>query len=178
MLTYTCPFALMLYLRALYTSIIEFILMKHLLALAILCCLGLSAQAQTPNHSFDKALADSLGADAYGMKQYVLAILKTGSNTTTDKETLNAYFRGHIENIGRLAKEGKLVVAGPLGKNEKNYRGIFILDAKTVEEARQLVETDPAVKAKILEVELYPWYGSAALPVYLETHRKIEQQKP
>ncbi|WP_266204470.1 YciI family protein [Pontibacter kalidii] len=152
--------------------------MKHLFALAILCCLSLSAQAQTPNPSYDKALADSLGADAYGMKSYVLAILKTGSNTTTDKEKLNAYFRGHMENIGKLAKEGKLIVAGPLGKNDKAYRGLFILDVKTVEEARQLVETDPAVKAKVFDVELYPWYGSAALPVYLETHRKIEKEQP
>jgi uncharacterized protein YciI len=152
--------------------------MKHLVALAILCCLSVAASAQTPNPAYDKALADSLGADVYGMKQYVLAILKTGSYTTTDKEKLNAYFRGHMENIGRLAKEGKLVVAGPLGKNDKAYRGIFILDAKTVEEAQKLVETDPAVKAKVFEVELYPWYGSAALPVYLETHSKIEKEKP
>lgn len=152
--------------------------MKHLLALLILCCFGFSAQAQSSNPNYNKALADSLGADAYGMKQYVLVILKTGTNTTTDKEKLNAYFRGHMENIGRLAKEGKLVVAGPLGKNERNYRGIFILDAKTVEEAQKMVETDPAVKAKVFEVELYPWYGSAALPVYLETHSKIEKEKP
>ncbi|OKL39513.1 YciI family protein [Pontibacter flavimaris] len=152
--------------------------MKHFLALAILCCLGFTASAQTQNPNYDKALADSLGADAYGMKPYVLAILKTGPNTTTDKEKLNDYFRGHMENIGRLAKEGKLVVAGPLGKNDKNYRGIFILDVKTVEEAQKLVETDPAIKAKVFEVELYLWYGSAALPVYLEAHSRIEQQKP
>ncbi|MCX2738960.1 YciI family protein [Pontibacter anaerobius] len=152
--------------------------MKHLFSLAILCCLGIAAQAQIQNPHYNKTLAYSLGADDYGMKSYMLVILKTGSNTTTDKEKLNEYFRGHIENIGRLAKEGKLIVAGPLGKNDKNYRGIFILDAKTVEEAQKLVETDPAVKAKIFDVELYPWYGSAALPVYLETHNKISKENP
>ena len=149
--------------------------MKYFFALAILCCLGLTAQAQSQSSAYNKALADSLGADDYGMKSYVLVILKTGSNTTTDKERLNEYFRGHLENIGRLAKEGKLVVAGPLGKNDKDYRGIFILDVTTLEEAQKLVGTDPAVKAKIFDVELYPWYGSAALPVYLETHSKIEK---
>lgn len=152
--------------------------MKYFFALAILCCLGFAAIAQTQNPNYNKALADSLGADDYGMKQYVLAILKTGSNTTTDKEKLNEYFRGHMDNIGRLAKEGKLIVAGPLGKNDKAYRGIFILDVKTVEEAQKLVETDPAVKAKVFDVELYPWYGSAALPAYLDTHKKIEKQMP
>ncbi|MBC5773760.1 hypothetical protein H8S95_06775 [Pontibacter sp. KCTC 32443] len=152
--------------------------MKYIFTLAILCCLGFAANAQTQNPTYNKALADSLGADNYGMKQYVLVILKTGSNTTTDKQKLNEYFRGHMENIGRLAKEGKLVIAGPLGKNDKAYRGIFILDAKTVEEAQKLVETDPAVKAKVFDVELYPWYGSAALPVYLDTHSKISKENP
>ncbi|WP_162427464.1 YciI family protein [Pontibacter pudoricolor] len=152
--------------------------MKYLFTLAIFCCIGFTANAQSQNPNYNKALADSLGADDYGMKQYVLAILKTGSNTTTDKEKLNGYFRGHMENIGRLAKEGKLVVAGPLGKNDRNYRGIFILNVKTVEEAEKLVETDPAVKARIFDIELYPWYGSAALPMYLDTHKVIEKQNP
>lgn len=152
--------------------------MKYFFTLAILCLFSFAANAQTANPNYNKALADSLGADNYGMKQYVLVILKTGSNTTTDKEKLNQYFRGHMENIGRLAKEGKLIVAGPLGKNDKTYRGIFILDAKTIEEAQKLVETDPAVKAKIFDVELYPWYGSAALPTYLETHSKISKENP
>ncbi|MBC5993363.1 YciI family protein [Pontibacter cellulosilyticus] len=152
--------------------------MKFLSAVFLALFIGFAANAQVQNPTYDKALADSLGADDYGMKSYVLAILKTGSNTTTDKEKLNAYFRGHMENIGRLAKEGKLVVAGPLGKNDKNYRGIFILDVKTVEEAQKLVETDPAVKAKIFDVELYPWYGSAALPMYLPASEKIAKIKP
>ena len=151
-------------------------LMKYFFTLAILCCLGFAANAQTQKPVYNKALADSLGADERGMKQYVLAILKTGTNTTTDKEELNKFFRGHMDNIGRLAKEGKLVVAGPLGKNDKTYRGIFILNVKTIEEAQKLVETDPAVKAKIFDVELYPWYGSAALPVHIETHNKISKQ--
>ncbi|MEJ8758276.1 YciI family protein [Pontibacter sp. H259] len=152
--------------------------MKYLFTLIILCCFSFAANAQTQNPNYNKALADSLGADNYGMKQYVLVILKTGSNTTTDKQKLNELFKGHMENIGRLAKEGKLVVAGPLGKNDKAYRGIFILDVKTVEEARKLVETDPAVQAKVFDVELYPWYGSAAIPAYLDTHSKISKENP
>lgn len=134
---------------------------------------AVSVSAQN-NPKYDKALATSLGGDDYGMKAYVLAILKTGSNTTADKETVGQLFRGHMDNIGKLAKEGKLVVAGPLGKNDKNYRGIFILNVKTIAEATALLETDPAVKAKLLDAELFEWYGSAALPEYLKSHEKIE----
>ncbi len=132
-----------------------------------------TVSAQTNNPNYDEALAKKLGADDYGMKKYVLVILKTGENTTATSEETSEAFRGHMENIQRLVKEEKLIVAGPLGKNDKNYRGIFILDVPTVEEAGELVQTDPAVKAKLLDVELFPWYGSAALAEYLPASDKI-----
>ena len=150
--------------------------MKNILLVALLF-FGSIAKAQTDNPKYDKTLAESLGGDEYGMKKYVLVILKTGSNTTSDKETTNALFKGHMENIGKLVADGKLIVAGPLDKNDKNYRGIFILDTNTTDEAKALLETDPAIKEKLLEAEIYPWYGSAALPEYLKSHEKIELKK-
>lgn len=135
------------------------------------------ANSQTENAKYDKVLAESLGGDEYGMKMYVLAILKTGTNKIENKETLNELFKGHMDNINRLATEGKLIVAGPLKKNDKNYRGIFILNVKTIEEANALLLTDPAIKEKLFEVEVFEWYGSAALPEYLKIHEKIEKKK-
>lgn len=131
------------------------------------------AKAQTQNPKYDKGLADSLGADDYGMKMYVLVILKTGPVKIDDKKTTDSLFAGHLKNIQRLANEGKLVVAGPLQKNEKSYRGIFILNVKTTEEAKALLQTDPAIKSQLLDSELYGWYGSAALPVYLPASEKV-----
>jgi len=81
-----------------------------------------------------------------------------------------------MENIGRLAANGKLIVAGPLGKNDKTYRGIFIFNVKTIEEANALLETDPTIKEKVLEAEVFKWYGSAALPMYLPLHEKIQKK--
>jgi uncharacterized protein YciI len=72
---------------------------------------------------------------------------------------------------------GKLVIAGPFGDNEKSYRGIFIFNVKTKAEATELLSTDPAVKAKILDAELYEWYGSAAISEYLKVHDKIAKEK-
>ena len=126
---------------------------------------------------YDAELAKKLGADDMGMKSYIFVILKTGPNKITNKDTLNTLFAGHFANINKLANEGKLVVAGPMGKNDKSYRGIFILNVKTFEEANVLLDNDPTIKQKIFDVELYEWYGSAALPVYLETHSKIEKRQ-
>ncbi len=138
--------------------------------------MSLNLFAQTGASKYDKVLADSLGADAYGMKQYVFVMLKTGATTISDKEKVSEIFKGHLVNIGRLAKEGKLIIAGPLGKNDKLYRGIFIFNVKTEEEAKELLKTDPAVESGLLDAEIYSWYGSAALPAYLEVHKKIEKE--
>ena len=147
--------------------------MKIILILLIACLQKSSAVSQKINPNYDSALAKKFEGDDYGMKKYVLVILKTGSNTTEDKKLNDSLFAGHMDNINRLVKINKLVVAGPLVKNEKTYRGIFILDVKTLEEAVVLLETDPAIKEKLLTAELYQWYGSAALPAYLEASDKI-----
>ncbi|MCC2589473.1 YciI family protein [Chryseobacterium sp. MFBS3-17] len=140
---------------------------------------GVRTLPETKTSGYNQALADSLGADEYGMKTYVMVILKTGPSVITDKEELNRHFRGHMENIQRLAKEGKLIVAGPFAtKNDLGYRGIFILDVKTAEEAERLINTDPAVQAGIFGYEILPWYGSAALPLYLKHTEAITRQQP
>ncbi len=129
------------------------------------------------NTEYDESLATELGADQYGMKAYVFCILKTGSNTTATPEEKQKLFEGHMANINKLAEENKLVLAGPFMNNDKNYRGIFIFNCKTIEEAEILVNSDPAVKAKIFEAELTPWYGSATLGKIKDLHNKIAKTK-
>jgi uncharacterized protein YciI len=146
-----------------------------LLLLLISCKYAVS---QNVNPNYDPVLAEKFGGDDYGMKSYVLVILKTGSNTSLSPEEINASFDGHMKNIQRLVDEKKLIVAGPLGKNDKTYRGIFILDVQSQEEAKELLQTDPAVASKLLDTELYTWYGSAALPAYLEDSDKIWKTNP
>ena len=127
--------------------------------------------------AYDAALAKELGGDEMGMKQYVLVILKTGPNDASIQgEERKDIFAGHMANINRLADEKKLAVAGPFGKNDKTYRGLFILNVASVEEAQRLAETDPAVKAGILIVDLIPWYGSASLMATNDIHKKITKE--
>lgn len=160
--------------------------MKFILSLTLLIITNLTfGQSKTKNDTlitnpnYDKELADKLGGDDYGMKSYFLVILKTATNTTSNKELIAESFRGHMDNINRLVQEGKLIVAGPLGKNENNYRGIFILDnIETIEEAKEILQTDLAIKNRLLDYEIFTWYGSAALPEYLPFSDKIWKLKP
>lgn len=121
---------------------------------------------------FDSIMAKELGADDYGMKQYVMAFLKRGPNRSKDSLTRANLQRAHLDNITRLANEGKLIVAGPF-MDDGEVRGIYIFDVSTIEEAKALTETDPAIKAGSLVMELKPWYGSAALMKVNDIHEKI-----
>jgi len=86
-----------------------------------------------------------------------LAFLVRGEKWTPDQtpET-EAIQKAHLENINRLAEMKKLVVAGPFGDNGK-LRGIFVFRVGSMEEARALAETDPAVKAGRLALIVHPW---------------------
>jgi uncharacterized protein YciI len=50
----------------------------------------------------------------------------------------------------------KLVVAGPFG-DDGRLRGIFVFRVDSLDEARNLTQTDPAVQAGRLALELHPW---------------------
>ena len=160
--------------------------MKNILILTFLALSNLVVgQANTVkdsisvNPNYNKELAEKFGGDKFGMKAYFLVILKTGSNTTTDKVFINECFKGHMDNIHQLVEKGKLIIAGPLAKNDNNYRGIFVLNnIKTLEEAKQLMQTDLAIKNGLLTYEIFTWYGSAALPEYLPAADKIWKSKP
>jgi uncharacterized protein YciI len=142
-----------------------------------LVCIGTVVMAAEKT-AFDPELAKRLGADERGMKMYVLCILKTGPNDAAiTGEQRNTIFAGHFANIRRLADEGKLAVAGPFGKNDKAYRGLYIFNVATIEEAETLVMLDPAVKAGVFVPDLTPWYGSAAMMVVNDTHKRIEKPK-
>jgi uncharacterized protein YciI len=146
--------------------------MKNLLLL--FAFISASAFAQKP--TYDSILAKKLGADERGMKKYVFCILKTGPANIADKSKKDSLFAGHMKNIGRLADEGKLAVAGPFMKNDRQYRGIYIFNVATIKEAEELTLTDPAIKAGVFIVELTEWYGSASLMATPEIHKKLEKK--
>jgi uncharacterized protein len=149
--------------------------MKRLFFLLLLV-LGTAAGSMAQSSSYDKALADSLGADDYGMHKYYLVLLKTGK-AKPGKEEKAQLLRGHLDNIGRLVSAGKLIVAGPFTGKGEPYRGIFILKTATREEADALLGTDPAIKAGLFSTEVLEWYGSAALPLYLPYHSRVEKEQ-
>jgi len=129
-----------------------------------------------PMDFYDQALAEQLGADDYGMRSYVLVVLKTGPVVMEDKNARNRVFRGHFANMKRLADKKQLILAGPF-MDAGDSRGLYIFNVETIEQAEKLVETDPAVAAGVFVAEYKKYYGSAALMMVNDIHQKIQKTK-
>jgi uncharacterized protein len=135
--------------------------MKRLLLFVCLAIgLGLTTSAQTSKSAepeprdFDMKDGDT----TYHMRRYVMVLLHEGKKAKKiPKEEKAKIQEGHMKNMGRLAQMGKLLVAGPMG-DDTELRGIFILDCATIEEAKALVDTDPAVIAGSLRPEYHTWW--------------------
>ena len=153
---------------------------KHALAASTLLALSATAAAApaepaTPAPRYDAALAQSLGADERGMRQFVLVILKTGPNKMTDPEARKQMFQGHFANINRLAADKKLALAGPLDGKE-GRRGIFVLATTDIEEAKKWVALDPVIVHGEMVAEYDQFWGSAGLMMVNDVHGKIEKK--
>lgn len=156
------------------TSTAIFSLITFILIVCTSCTSSTSSSMEevATVETYDSVLANRLGADEYGMHQYVMAFLKKGSNRSLDSaEAMNLQL-AHLDNIRKMANEGKLVLAGPF-LDTGEIRGIYIFDVTTIEEAEALTNTDPAIKAGSLVMELKPWYGSAALMELNERHKRV-----
>lgn len=123
---------------------------------------------------FDADLARKTGADERGMRHYVLVILKTGPTRVPDGEKRDAMFAGHFANMERLAKEGKLALAGPFAKDPDGWRGLFVFAVEGIDEAKALTETDPVIANGEMVAEYHAWYGSAATMLIPELHEKLQ----
>jgi uncharacterized protein YciI len=147
------------------------------LSFALACCGAASARTADapvlPPPARDAALATRLGADERGMRAYVLVVLRTGPTRVPDGAAREAMFAGHFANMERLAKEGKLVLAGPFTQDPDGWRGLFVFAVADVDEARRLVATDPVIVQGEMVAEYHRWYGSAAVMVVPEVHAQV-----
>ena len=112
-------------------------------------------------NSFAQADANTAKATSPAQKivKFWFVMIKTGPKQDFDSAAKAKLFAGHMDNITKLYYDGILKVAGPFGKNDFTWRGIFILDCATIEEAEKYVLTDPAVAAGLFAVDIVPWYG-------------------
>jgi uncharacterized protein YciI len=94
-------------------------------------------------------LVISMAAQAQDKFTFVFLHKKT-DKAELPKAEVDKIMEGHMANIERLAKEGKLIAAGPFDGGG----GIFIFKSESVDEVKQWLSTDPGVKANRWDVEI------------------------
>jgi uncharacterized protein YciI len=121
-----------------------------------------------------KSEEPKIGPGGWEMTTYYVGFLYKGEKWTPEETPETKKIQeGHMANIQRLGAEGKLLVAGPF-TDGGDLRGLYVFRVASMEEARALVETDPAVKAGRLRFEIHPWFAARNITV---TPRKEEPKK-
>jgi uncharacterized protein YciI len=96
--------------------------------------------------------------EAPRMTTVYLVLLEKGPAWTKDVTPASqATQEAHLARIRALWQEKKMIVAGPIEDGE-DLRGIFVLSAASLDEAKALAASDPAVKAGRLQPVVYPWW--------------------
>jgi len=96
---------------------------------------------------------------SYLMKQYFFGLIKKGPMRGQDEAVAATLQTEHRAYMGQIANEGKLDIAGPFGGDDDN-QGIVIYNVATYEEARELANNDPMVKAGRLIIEVLPLWAA------------------
>lgn len=97
------------------------------------------------------------------MSRYQFGLLRRGPSwTATRTPATDSIQAGHMANIQRMAQEGALLAAGPMG-DDGALRGIFIFRSDSIARLRELVARDPAVSSGRLVLDLYSWFGPTGI---------------
>ncbi len=88
---------------------------------------------------------------------YLLRLEKTMLDSSAWTPEKSEIVSQHFARLKKMLADGNLILAGRTQvENDKTF-GIVIYEANSFDEAKQIAESDPAVKAKIMSVEVYPY---------------------
>jgi uncharacterized protein YciI len=77
------------------------------------------------------------------------------SEGPTDQESQTV--EEHFSYLKDLTEQGAVILAGRTQNTDQSSFGIVIFQAESTEHARRIVENDPAVRARVMRAELYPY---------------------
>ncbi|WKZ38343.1 MAG: YciI family protein [Anaerolineales bacterium] len=90
---------------------------------------------------------------------YYVFIYFPGPNWLTNQPIANQPLAGHFQYMTRLEAEEKLVLGGGFTDDSGAMGMLFVSD---LEEAREIIENDPAIKEGIVTAQLHPYFVTVA----------------
>lgn len=107
---------------------------------------------------------DEKTKDTVLMQQYFIAFLKKGPIRTQNEEESELIQNGHLKHLGKMYELGYADISGPTGDDSK-IRGFTVYNVPTLKIADSLANSDPAVIAGRLEIEIHPWWVAKGYPL-------------
>ncbi len=94
------------------------------------------------------------------LEAYELVLLRTPENAPDyPDDVLERIQEEHLAFHARLRASGEVVTNGPVADQpDQSLRGLTFYRTGSLAQSRELAETDPAVVAGRLEVEIMTWY--------------------
>lgn len=91
--------------------------------------------------------------------EFHMALLKRGPKWKPVRiGGAGSFQSAHGAYVRSLLESGKAVIAGPL-RDDGDILGVYVLRAKSADEAKGWVENDPAVKGGHMIAEMHPWWS-------------------
>lgn len=113
------------------------------LILTAISCFVIQAQSD-PSKTIGKAM----------QKETFIIIYKPGTAWINGKPVTEQPLKEHGKFLLDLYKSKILLYAGPFGDDTG---GAAVIEMSNVEEAKKIVERDPAVTSKVMIYEIHPW---------------------
>ncbi len=103
---------------------------------------------------------------------YVVFLRPDPARKPLAKEDSDRLMAAHMANIHRMADEGLLAAAGPFENDPPAISGVFIMKARTVDDARTIAGEDPTVREHRNTIDAHAWRGPGGLgDEYFRLHK-------
>ena len=131
-------------------------------------CIMQTIVGQEPKNNFKKE--NIVLKPVASMPDKITASIAAVSTYKSASKVITKNFKG--EEILRQT----IINNTPFYGNDDDLKGIYIFNVETIEEAEALTNSDPAIKAGSLRMELKKWYGSAALLEVNQIHKTLTKK--
>jgi uncharacterized protein YciI len=99
------------------------------------------------------------------MAKYVFGLYRRPPDLPViSQEDVDRIQESHLGHLRRLTEAGELIASGPF-EEDVTLRGVLVFSTSSIDRARDLMQTDPALVEGRLLVDYYTWYAPAGLRV-------------
>jgi uncharacterized protein YciI len=119
------------------------------------------------------ALALAVAAQESTSVYYVAFLRPDPARKPLAKEEGERIQKAHMANIFKMAENGQLAAAGPFENDPPPISGVFVIKAKSLEEARRMADEDPTVREHRNTIDVHAWRAPAGIgDEYFRLHKE------